>query len=396
MSVAAQSDRLPIVDCDVHPLIKDARDVLPYMPQAWQRHFDNRGMRMYARARDRYNHPNRTYRLDALPDSGGPAGSDPAFTLEHFIKPFGITTAMLLPQEPYGVTVWGDVGAADAFIRANNNYMLDRWVNLSDHYALAITVASHDPYEAAAEINRVGAEPGVIGVQLLLQEQMLGSRWFDPVYEAAVANGLPIVYHQSGNEGCYTTSLGPAGGIPRSYGERHVVLTQVGAANVTDMIVGGVFERFPDLRLVMVEWGFSWLAPLLARLDHMWLSDPKSAPLIKKLPSEYVAEHVTFTTQPLDETETRAELDSLFAIPNIEKMLLFSSDYPHYDTDDPDYVIARLPQHLRSRVCYENAVATFGTKVLRSHERALHMLHPRPEGTGREFDPIHDSAPDIH
>jgi predicted TIM-barrel fold metal-dependent hydrolase len=391
-----QADRVPIVDCDVHPLIKDPRDVLPYMSQSWQRHFETHGIRMYARARDRYNHPNRTYRLDALPDSGGPAGSDPEFTLEHFIKPFGITTAMLLPQEPYGVTVWSDAEAAAAFTQANNDHLLDKWVDLSDHYSLAITVAPHDPQAAAAEIRRCADHPGVIGVQMLLQQQMMGSRWFDPVYEAAVAKGLPIVYHQSGNEGCYNTSLAPAGGVPRSYGERHVVLTQVGAANITDLIVNGTFERFPDLRIVMVEWGFSWLSSLMARLDYFWTEDPSRAPLVKKLPSEYVAEHITFTTQPLDEPDTKEELASLFTIPHIERMLLFSSDYPHYDTDDPDFIIRRIPPEIRARVCYENAVNTFGRKVLRSLDPNIHAEYPREEGVGRPWDEGMDPAPDIH
>jgi predicted TIM-barrel fold metal-dependent hydrolase len=364
MSPAPVAEQTPIVDCDVHPLIRNVGVLKPYLSEKWQRHFDRTGVRMYARARDRYNHPNRTYRVDALPAAGGPAGSDPAFTLERFIEPFGITTAMLLPQEPYGVTVWGDSAAANAFIRANNDYLLDAWVGLSERYKLAITVSPHDPYASAAEINRFASHPGVIGVQLLLQEQMLGSRWFDPVYEAACASDLPIVYHQSGNEGCYSTSLGPAGGGPRSYGERHVVLTQVGAANVADLIIGGVFERFPSLRVVLVEWGFSWLTPLLSRMDYFWKKNPAAAPLVKKLPSEYVAEHLTFTTQPLDEPETRRELDALFTIPDIDKMLLFSSDYPHYDTDDPDFIMNRIPSHMRSAVRYENAVRTFGPKVL--------------------------------
>lgn len=389
--------KTPIVDCDVHPLIEDARDLAPYMATKWRQHFETHGIRTYARARDRYNHPNRTYRVDALPDSGGPAGSDPVFMLDHFIKPFGITTAMLLPQEVYGVTVWPDAEAASAFIGSNNDYLLDKWVGLSAHYSLAITVAPHDPFAAAHEIDRVGGSPGAVGVQLLLQEQMLGSRWYDPIYEAAVRNELPIVYHQSGNEGCYLTSLAPAGGVPRSYGERHVVLTQVGAANIVDLIVGGVFERFPTLRVVMVEWGFSWLASLMARLDHLWAADPSAAPLVKRLPSEYIADHVTFTTQPLDEPDTRGEFEALFSIPHIEKMLLFSSDYPHYDTDDPDFIIKRIPQDMRAAVCHENAIRTFGRKVLRSAEPvARRAEYPRHEGPGRASDAGRDSVPDIH
>jgi uncharacterized protein len=362
----AERSPQPIVDCDVHPLIRSADDLMPYMSGRWRRHFETHGVRMYARARDKYNHPNHTYRLDALPEAGGPAGSDPQFTLDDHIAPYGVTTALLLPQEPYGVTVWGDPQAASAFASANNDFLLDTWVGLDDRYSLAITVGPHDPWAAAAEIDRCASTTGVIGVQLLLRSEMMGSRWFDPVYEAAQRNGLPIVFHQSGNEGCYTFSQGPAGGTPRSYGERHVVLTQVGAANVTDMIIGGTFERFPELKVVMVEWGFSWLASLMARLDHFWEQDPEANPLIMKAPSEYIAKHFTFTTQPLDEPDTPEELASLFAIPHIEKMLLFSSDYPHYDTDDPNFIIKRIPQEMRAAVCYENAVGVFGDTVLRA------------------------------
>jgi predicted TIM-barrel fold metal-dependent hydrolase len=347
-------------------LVKDAKDVLPYLSDSWRRHFEVRGIRMYARARDRYNHPNRTYRMDAVPTGGGPAGSDRDFTLANHIAPFNIATALLLPQEPYGVTAWGEANAAAAFFAAANDYFLDTWVSYDDRFALAITVSPHDPRAAADEIRRAGRQPGVVGVQLLLLEQMMGSKWFDPIYEAACELNLPIVFHQSGSEGCYNTSQTVAGGVPRSYGERHVVLTQVGAANIVDMVAQGTFERFPELRVVMVEWGFSWLSSLLTRMDHLWAQDPDGNPSIRRAPSEYVAEHFTFTTQPLDEPDTAAELESLFTIPNLDRMLLFSSDYPHYDTDDPEFIIKRIPEQMRERVCYRNAVDTFGDKILRS------------------------------
>jgi predicted TIM-barrel fold metal-dependent hydrolase len=366
LTADTDAEALPIVDCDVHPLLKGAADVMPYLSTHWRRHFELNGVRMYARARDRYNHPNRTYRMDAIPSEGGPAGSDREFTLENHIERYNIAAALLLPQEPYGVTAWGDTNAAVAFFSATNEYFLDQWVGFDDRYVLAITVSPHDPVLAAEEIRRRGREPGVVGVQLLLLEQMMGSRWFDPIYEAACELELPIVFHQSGSEGCYATSQTVAGGVPRSYGERHVVLTQVGAANIVDMVAGGAFDRFPELRVVMVEWGFSWLSSLLARMDHVWEQDPASAPLVKKPPSEYVAEHFTFTTQPLDEPATADELQSLFTIPHLDRMLLFSSDYPHYDTDDPEFIIKRVPRQMRAAVCYGNAVRTFGDKILRS------------------------------
>jgi len=363
----ATPNRLPLVDCDVHPMYERLEDLLPYMSSAWRRHFEDRGVRTYARARDRYNHPNKTFRVDALPGSGGAAGSDRDHTLATHIEPFNIASALLLPQQPYGVTAWGDAAAVNAFTAANNDFFREFWVDYDDRFTLAVTVSPHDPAAAAAEIRRHAGQPGVVAVQLLLLDRMMGDSSFDPIYEAACEANLPVAVHQSGSEGCYYSSQTVAGGVPRSYGERHVVLTQVGAANVVDMIVNGVFERFPELRVVMVEWGFSWLAPLLARMDLFWQRDPGAAPRVGKPPGEYVRKHFTFTTQPLDELETREEWNALFAPEGLDRMLLFSSDYPHYDTDDPNFVIrSRIPADIREAVCFGNAVETFGPQVLRS------------------------------
>lgn len=370
MNVPVRKGPYPIVDCDIHPMVDDVRHVLPYMPQAWRRHFEVRGMRVYARARDRYNHPNITYRADAISPAGGPAGSDIEYMLKTHIEPFGIASALLLPQQPYGVTAWGDPEPACAFYSASNDYFYEHWVPFDDRMSLAVTVSPHDPQAAAAEVRRYAGQTGVVGIQLLLLDTMLGSYTLDPIYEAAVENDLPIVVHQSGSEGCYYGSQGVAGGVPRSYGERHVVLTQVGAANIVDVIVNGTLDRFPGLKFVMVEWGFSWLSHLLPRMDLQWQRDPAAAPRIRKLPSEYVREAFTFSTQPLDETDSPAELAALFETPGLESMLLFSSDYPHYDADDPAFVMGRIPESMRPRVCYQNAVATFGEKVLRYRDPA--------------------------
>ena len=364
---------MPIVDCDVHPLAKDIGLLAPYLTEEWRRYFKvgsphgagTNGF-VYARARDRFNHPNATYRLDSLPDAGGPAGSDPAFTISNHIAPYNITTALLLPQEHYGVARFGNPAAAVAYERANNEYLVDTWLSYDNRYTLAITVSGHDPKVAAAEIRRLGSLPGVVAIQLLIMQQMAGSRWFDPIYEAACELSLPIVIHQNGGEGCYTYAQGPAGGSPRSYGERHAVLAQIGAANVMDMIMSGALQRFPQLRIVMVEWGFTWLSWLMSRMDYLWEGHRDASPWVKRPPSEYLAKHFTFTTQPLDATTTSEELSAMFGIKHLDRMLLFSSDYPHYDTDNPELTLKKIPKDMRARVCYQNAVDTFGKKILRS------------------------------
>ncbi|MBS7705481.1 amidohydrolase family protein [Chelatococcus asaccharovorans] len=362
-----------IVDCDVHPLIKSVDALSPYLSSRWRERFVPRSIGqsssngfVFARARDRYPHPNTTYRLDALPPNGGPAGSDPEFVLSDLIEPHGITTALLLPQEHYGVVRFSSAEAAAVFERANNEYLIDQWLAVDNRFALALTVSEHDPVAAAQSIRDLGRREGVVGVQLLINKTMLGSRLFDPIYAAAQDMGLAIVSHQNGSEGCYSFAQGPAGGAPRFYGERHSVLPQVGAANVVDMIMSGVFERFPELRVVMVEWGFSWLGALMSRADHLWMKNRSAAPHLKHAPSEYVVKHFKFATQPLDEASGSKEFEAMFGIPELNKMLVFSSDYPHYDTDAPDVILGKIPEPMKDAVYWQNALDAFGSKIFRN------------------------------
>lgn len=362
---------IPVVDCDVHPLMKNVENLRPYLKKEWRDHFlggiggTSQNGFVFARARDRYPHPNTTYRLDSLPPEGGPAGSDPAFAIQDLIEPYGITTALLLPQEHYGVVRFGNSAAAAEFERANNEYLIEEWLGFDKRFALAITVSEHDPIAAAEDIRRHGNTPGVVGVQLLINKNMLGASCFDPIYKAACDMGLAIVSHQNGGEGCYSYSQVPAGGVPRFYGERHAILPQVGAANVLDMIMCGVFDRFPDLKVVMVEWGFTWLASLMPRMDYLWSRHRDASPYVTKPPSEYLRKHFKFATQPLDEASTPAEMRAMFGIDGLDDMLLFSSDYPHYDTDNPDVVFAKIPQEMKEKVYYRNAVDAFGSRIFR-------------------------------
>lgn len=362
---SAVQAQAPLFDCDVHPMARGASDFLAHMDRRWRAYFQDRGMRFNARARDRYNHPEKTYRADAVVANGDPAGSDPKLTIAQMIDPHGISCALLLPQQCYGVTAWGDVPATYAFLAANNDYFRESWLGSDPRYTLALTVSPHDPHAAAREIRRCGGDTRVIGVQLLLMDRMMGDRSFDPIYEAACEQQLPIVVHQSGSEGCYVGSQIVAGGGPRSYGERHVVLTQIGAANVVNLIVDGAFERFPELQVVFVEWGFSWLTGLMERMDFWWERRRDEASQVRRPPSEYVTRHMTFSTQPMDEPNTRQESNALFADPRLEDMVLFSSDYPHYDADDPTLVLrSRIPASMRDAVRFANARRVFGDVAL--------------------------------
>jgi predicted TIM-barrel fold metal-dependent hydrolase len=122
---------------------------------------------------------------------------------------------------------------------------------------------SQDPNASAAEIRRVGKHSQVCAVAVPPIAMALGNRYWWPVYEAAQELDLPILLHVTGAEGIYAGAPMPAGGQPDTYIERYVTLSQAAEANLTSLIMNGIFERFPRLRVLFVEYGFVWPLPAL-------------------------------------------------------------------------------------------------------------------------------------
>jgi predicted TIM-barrel fold metal-dependent hydrolase len=82
-------------------------------------------------------------------------------------------------------------------------------------------------------------------------------------------------------------------------------------------------------------------------------------PHIKRKPSEYVREHFWFTTQPVDERDEARHLRSLIEWVGIDR-LLFSSDYPHWDFDDPRFAFKTpLTDAERRKIFSSNARAVY-------------------------------------
>jgi predicted TIM-barrel fold metal-dependent hydrolase len=155
-----------------------------------------------------------------------------------------------------------------------------------------------------------------------------------------------------------------AGGSPHTYPERHLLLLQPGQAILASMVFGGVFQRFPALRLVLSEYGVTWVPATAWRMDRAWQLGDRTLAGLPRAPSEYVSENVRFTTQPLDEPDRLRELWHLLELLDAGRTLMFSSDYPHWDTDDPLLILnTRIPKPIREAVAVETARECFGARL---------------------------------
>jgi predicted TIM-barrel fold metal-dependent hydrolase len=146
------------------------------------------------------------------------------------------------------------------------------------------------------------------------------------------------------------------------YLEDHVGPAQAMQANIISMVAEGVFERFPTLKLVSVENGFGWIPSLLWRLDNAWTMLRSEVPQVKRPPSEYVREHVYLTTQPVEEPhkpEYFAQMLDQYG--EMTSHILFASDYPHWDSDNPDMALPPgLPKATQDMIYFDNAKQLYG------------------------------------
>jgi uncharacterized protein len=109
---------------------------------------------------------------------------------------------------------------------------------------------------------------------------------------------------------------------------------------MTNWIINGLPERFPKLKVVWVESGLAWIPFLMQRLDHEYQMRSCEAPMLKKLPSEYMRE-MFYTSQPLEKTNLKLLQATMEAFDG-DNQLLYASDWPHWDFDPPS-AITTLP-----------------------------------------------------
>jgi uncharacterized protein len=349
---------MKLIDCDVHVRWRHLEEVTVHLPEPW-RSRAHKGLSLYQV--DGYYNVNGLRRRDAAPPTGGSPGSDPSFTLTDLVDRYDLERAILLGESAHlGVSTLADPDWAAALASAYNDWLMTTWFPVDPRYLGSIIVAPQDPELAAREIERVAGHPQFVQVIMSSGARYpYGRRYYHPIYAAAERHGLPVAIH-IGAEGAGINQGPTAAGHPGHYIEWHTCLTGTLQAHLVSMLCEGVFEKFPGLRWVMVEGGISWLPSLLWRLDKNWKGLRSEVPWVKRKPSEYAADHVRLTTHPLEEPDNPRHLLQLLDMFPAERMLLFSSDYPHWDFDNPVHVFKQWPEALRDRVGTLNARELYG------------------------------------
>lgn len=371
-----------MIDCDVHQELRDAdADLFPYLSEGWQEfvmgpempggetsvHWEGGRLSLLPETRLYAANPFGAMRKDAFPSEGGGPGSSPSFMVEQYLDPYQVDAAVLTGGHlAMGLSSLTNPYFADAVSRAFNDHLADHWLAADSRFKGSVIPALQVPDWAAKEIRRVAGHPQMVQVMALSNPLPygFGHPVYDPVHRACAETGLPFAVHSFGDAYAGAVPSHLAGGAPTLYVEFHLGAVQGLMTHLMSFIFHGVFDRFPSFKLVLVEGSVTWLAAFLRRLDNDFKGLRREVPWCKKLPSEYVMEHVVVTTQPFDvqgpDDPLIAALDAMGAA----DILAYSSDYPHWDTDAPTRTRAAMPAHWRDKVLHGNAARLYGLDPL--------------------------------
>ncbi|MET3936659.1 amidohydrolase family protein [Arthrobacter sp. OAP107] len=355
-----------ITDVDIHPLPKIGA-INEYLSSRVQQRLQEYGMRTTTGLQQISEYPQMyggAMRADAWPEEGYP-GSDLDLIRSQLLDLYNIELGVLQCLSPGGQTLNPaaqalDPDLAEPLCSALNDWQIEHLVRPEPRLRTSMTVPFEAPDLAVKEIERIGSHPGVISLLGLSKTyEPLGSRKYWPIFEAAVAQGLPVQIHLSQGGGHANTGTG----WTSYHAEYHVAHVQSVQAQMLSLILRGTFDRFPDLKVMFVEGNIAHFVPLVQRLDHHWKTLRSEVPNLQRKPSEYIHDHIWASTQPIDEPQNPRHLQEIieeFCPDNV----LFASDYPHFDFDSPESVFPpSFSPELKEKIFRTNGQRFFGLET---------------------------------
>ncbi len=349
------SVRPSLIDCDVHAVLPGIAALLPYLSDYWREQIAQTGFK---------GPVDRWYSARAVAAAATIKDEIPASKVEYLQRDVLDARPELqwaILNCDCAVETLHNPDAAAAVASALNEWIAAEWLARDPRLRASIVVPSQFPELAAAEIDRMSGRPGFVQVLLPVRSaEPYGSRNFRPLFAAAARHGLPVGLHFGGAPGNPPTPVG----WPSFYLEEYAGMTGVFQTQLISIVAGGLFDTFPDLRLVLIEAGVAWLPPMLWRLDKNWKGLRREIPWVRRLPSEYVRDHVRLTTAPFDAPDDAQQLREVVAQLGSDSILLYASDYPHAHGED------------RAVTELEFRSPAFATRIKCENARAVYRFEP--------------------
>ena len=259
---------------------------------------------------------------------------------------------VILSQTGPGVQAEADAAVALRRAKENNDFLVEQVARHPTRYGAFATVPMHDPLVAAAELERCVKQLGFKGA--LVNGHTQGAYYDDPAYDVVwerfQALDVPMYLHPIDFPRIPQTLAGH----PEIQGAAWGWGVET-ASHALRLLFGGVFDRFPRLRIVLGHMG-EGLPFQRWRLDSRFAAYPFGVQLQRR-PSEYIGDNILITTSGVC---SHAALAGAIAEMGAEAVM-FSVDYPYESTEVAVAFIesAPLDEATRALVCHGNAERLF-------------------------------------
>jgi uncharacterized protein len=356
--IDSRSSKYKVVDTDFH-FIPDWDALRKYMPEPFRTELNR-----FPLVGSDYSPKYATGLEGTGQDVLGRAGT--AADVLRVLDEIGVDTVILSPgfQRPQSIFHQSMVTALAA---AYNDFMIAEVFPGNPRIKSSLMINHRHPEAGAAEIRRVGSHPNFMSVYTEFggNYEPIGTARHDPIFEAAVAHDLAVVLHI----GSFWQAFTPIAQGTRTWAELVGVSAVATCMAFTgSMIMQGLFDKFPNLRVVLQEGGFWWVADFMARSDDYYLNHPGDIRLterklesgerfLSKLPSEYFGSNIRWSSQPVCMPRNPKHFKLMMEICSGEDWLMYSSDWPHATFDPLNWVFSPdISEEGRRKILSENAL----------------------------------------
>ncbi len=356
----------PIVDSDIHTAYRTEairEKIASHLEEPYKTQLTRETINYGAYPRDSFNKEP----VDTGDDTGPSVVRGPDDVQESLVDDMGIDVAILNSLQKLDVIP--STERATREMRAINDVFIEHFLDGNKNFYGLLMISTQRPEAAAEEIDRLAGEDQIVGGLILNgpSAKPLGHEQYDIIYEAAEDNNLPMAFHTSAIGYALNRKFPFLFNDMENYAGLHTLShPYANMATLTSLIMDGTVEKFPDLDFVFLEQDLGIVPLMMQRMNREAMEKAHDLPLLQKSPEEYLRERFYFGTQPLPEPQDIRHARSLIDIVGPDN-LLFATDHPHPDFDEPEWVANKYFGHLdtedQAKVFGGNAADVFGIDI---------------------------------
>jgi uncharacterized protein len=280
---------------------------------------------------------------------------DAALTVR-WMDAMGVDVTMLFPTPMLHLAVHPIPRTVNLYMRAYNRWLTETVLPANPRIRTLLAVPLTDPDDAYQMVLDFGHCKGVSGILVpALSNIPVHDNRFMKLYALLEERGLPIAFHGSQDWHDHAFSS-----LNRFIGVHALGFVFYNMIHMTNWLVNGLPERFPNLKVIWMESGLAWLPFMIQRLDNEYMMRSNECPSLKAKPGEYIRQ-MYYAAQPMERPDDLSALEQTFKMIDAENHLMYASDYPHWDFDLPSviYDLPFLSDQARKNILGETAKNVF-------------------------------------